>query len=209
MILSNRKWRYVAAAVPVVALLAWWLFRPNANVRKVRAMQAAMTPDKMGTLSPEERAAKRQEFRAAVEKLTPQQRRDLFAAGRKRFEDSMLKYAKMSKEDKTRYLDRQIDRMQQARGPNTGGPTAFANGRRAAVPPRPTAAGAWTSPRPSSGPRWTSTAATWPPAGSSAACRRGDVAACGLAGPTLSRKRFMVTACRMCCRRAYRRTSAR
>jgi len=44
MNLSNRKWRYLAAAGPVLVILAWWLFRPNANVRKVRAMQAAMTP---------------------------------------------------------------------------------------------------------------------------------------------------------------------
>ena len=131
MNLSNRKWRYVAAAVPVLALLAWWLFRPNANVRKVRAMQAAMTPEKMRTLSPEERTAKGQEFRAAVQRLTPDQRRDVFAAGRKRFEESMLKYAKMSKDEKTRYLDQQIDRTPQARGPNTGGANAFGSG-----PPR-------------------------------------------------------------------------
>ena len=80
MNLSNRKWRYVAAAVPVLALLAWWLFLPNANVRKVRAMQAAMVPEKMRALSPGERATKGQEFRDAVEKLTAEQRRDLFAA---------------------------------------------------------------------------------------------------------------------------------
>jgi len=131
MILSNRRWRYVAAGVPMLALLAWWLFRPNANVRKVRAMQAAMTPEKMRAMSPEERAAKGQEFRDAVQKLKPNERRDVFAAGRKRFEESMQKYTKMSKDEKTRYLDQQIDRMQQARGPNTGGPNTFGNG-----PPR-------------------------------------------------------------------------
>jgi len=121
MNLSNRKWRYAAAAVPVLLVLAWWLFRPNANVRKVRAMQAAMSPEKMRDLPPDERAAKGKEFRDAVAKLTPDQRRTVFADGRKRFEDSMKKYAKMSKEEKTQYLDDQINRMEQARQRNPGG----------------------------------------------------------------------------------------
>jgi hypothetical protein len=121
MILSNRKWRYVAAVVPALTLLTWWLFRPNPNVRKVRAILSAMTPEKMRDLPPGNRAAKGQELRDAVGKLTPEQRRDLFADGRKRFEESMKKYAKMSKEEKTRHLDEQINRTEQARQRNPGG----------------------------------------------------------------------------------------
>src|SRR5262249_30292976 len=124
MNLLTRKWRYGAGVLLLLlAMLAWWLLRTNPNVRKVRELQAAMRQ-----LPPEQRAAKGKELRDVMEKLTPEQRRDVSAEGRKRFEQAMLKYPKMSKEEKTKYLDEQIDRMERARQQMTGGPNTFASG---------------------------------------------------------------------------------
>jgi hypothetical protein len=70
-------------------------------------------------LTAEQRREKFRELRAAMEKLTDEQRSEerkaMAAAGRKRFEAEMKRYAQMSRTEKTRYLDEQIDRQEQRR----------------------------------------------------------------------------------------------
>ncbi len=113
---SNRKHRFLKLAIVVVMLLLvfglFFHFRRDVNLRRVRELQRTMA-----NASPQEREQSRQQFRDAMQKLTPDQRRKLGEEGRKRFEQSMINYSKMPKDEKTRYLDRQIDRSQQFQRP--------------------------------------------------------------------------------------------
>jgi hypothetical protein len=110
---SNRKQRYVWAAIVVVMLLLLFglyrRYRADANLRQVRDLQKALAANR----SPEQF----QQFRDAMRKLSPDQRRRLFEDGRKRFENEIVNYTKMSREEKNRYLDRLIDRSRQFQPP--------------------------------------------------------------------------------------------
>jgi hypothetical protein len=113
---SERKHRYLYVAIGLVmVLLAVGLFfrlRRDANLRHVRDLQRAMA-----NASLQEREPMRQQFRDAMQRLAPSQRQALGEEGRRRFEQSIVNYTKLSKEEKARYLDQQIDRMQQFQRP--------------------------------------------------------------------------------------------
>jgi hypothetical protein len=120
------------AIVLVFMLLGYGTYkkvRADANMRQVRRLQQAMAAQ-----SPEQRRETMQQLRAATEKLTPGQRRQLADDGRKRFEADMVTYTKLSKPEKAAHLDRQIDRMEQFRqnapvnGVFASGPTRSTSG---------------------------------------------------------------------------------
>jgi hypothetical protein len=114
----RRTPRYLIAAISTVAvLLAFGLFchyRAYANVRKVKQLQASFR-EQGRNLTPDERRETGQQMRDAMQKLSPQQRHDLSAEGRKRFEERMRSYVKMSKDERTKFLDQQLDRMESMR----------------------------------------------------------------------------------------------
>jgi hypothetical protein len=113
---SEPKHRYLYPAIGLVMLLLavslFFHFRRDANLRRVRELQRSMA-----SASPQDRDQARQQFRDAMQKLTPSQRQTLGEEGRQRFEQRIVNYTKLSKEEKTRYLDEQIDRTQQFQRP--------------------------------------------------------------------------------------------
>jgi cell division protein FtsB len=116
------------------------LIRTDPAVKKVRDLRKELAD---ANLSPDQRRDKFRQLREAMDKLPPQKReqmqREMAEEGRKRFEEQMKRYAKMSPDEKTRYLDQQIDRMEQFRqrrqqqnqngsGPGTGAGGVFTSG---------------------------------------------------------------------------------
>jgi hypothetical protein len=113
----------------ILALVLIWLLWPDRSLARVRSLRGALA-DK--SLSAEDRDAKGKELRDAMQKLTPDQRKDLFADARKRASDKMERYLQLSTADKRKELDRQIDRqeefrrrMQQQQGQPNGGGSRF------------------------------------------------------------------------------------
>jgi exonuclease VII large subunit len=120
--------RRVLVTIALLLLLLWWLW-PDGKLARVQALQREMAD--AGQLTPEERRAKGQELRAAMDKLSPQQRSQLRNDGQKRMEERMAKYFAMSAKEKQEYLDQQIQQMQQMTQqgpPNGGGPGGGAGG---------------------------------------------------------------------------------
>jgi hypothetical protein len=117
--------RRVAAAAVLAALLAWWLW-PSSQLVRVQELRAAAGDP---SLTPEQRRQKWDEVRRASAQLTPAERDQLAAEGRRRFESEMARYSALSPAEKKQYLDQQIDReeemrrqMQKAGGPPPGPP---------------------------------------------------------------------------------------
>ena len=120
-----RKYRYPLLLI-VLLIAGWFIFRAvrvDASMQKVKSLQQAIA-----AAAPQERAEKMKEFREAVEQLSPEQRRALFEEGRKKREAEMERYFTLSKEEKKKYLDRDIDRMEQFRKQmQSGNNTALAS----------------------------------------------------------------------------------
>ena len=125
----TRKQVLTAAAVLAALLIALgvWHFRADAQVAKVKALQQELARGAANKLDPAERRRKWEELNRAQRALSPAQRQQVFAEFRKQRRAELDRYSRMSKADKTRWLDQQIDRMEQRRrarpaGGAAGGP---------------------------------------------------------------------------------------
>jgi hypothetical protein len=113
MKMPTRK-RMVTAAAVLAALLIGlllWHFRPDPQVARARELARAASEN----VDPAERRRRWEEFNRAQRQLSPAQRREVFGDFRKRRQAELDRYFKMSKAEKTRWLDQQIDRMEQLR----------------------------------------------------------------------------------------------
>jgi len=117
--------RRLAVAAVVALLVAWWLW-PDSQLVRVHELRAAASDP---SLTPDQRRQKWDEVRRASAQLSPAERDQLAAEGRRRFESEMARYAAMSPAEKKQYLDQQINReeelrrqMQKAGGPPPGPP---------------------------------------------------------------------------------------
>jgi hypothetical protein len=117
--------RRVLAALALLLLLIWF-FWPDNQLARVQAMQREMA-EAGDKLTPEERREKGQQLRAAIDKLSPNQRTQLRSEFQKRMEERMARYFAMSPQEKTQFLDQQINQMQQMsqQGPPPGGGPGF------------------------------------------------------------------------------------
>jgi HAMP domain-containing protein len=126
-----RSYKRVIIAVALLLLLAGvaaWFFRAN-PVERVRQLgQKLASKD----LSADERKAIGKQFREEIKQLTPQQRKELRADRQKKMEDKLAALFKLPKDQQLKELDKDIDRMQNARkrwqdkqgGFGAGGPGA-------------------------------------------------------------------------------------
>jgi hypothetical protein len=128
MKMPTRKQVLTVAGVLAALLLALalWRLRPDPQLAKVKALQQELARTADNT-DPAERRRRWEEFNREQQKLTPAQRGDVFAEFRKQRQAEIDHYFKMSKADKKRWLDKQIDREEQLRrsrppGPPPGGP---------------------------------------------------------------------------------------
>lgn len=115
--MNLKKWKRPAAITALVlGLLALgWIFWPDGKVARARALQAELSSPAARDLPPEQRQQKWQELRRTMDQLTPAQRQPIEAEMGKRFQQDIARYFTLSPQDKVRYLDDQIRRMQQPR----------------------------------------------------------------------------------------------
>jgi hypothetical protein len=122
---DSPKHRYLYLPIGLVLVLLilsiYFHFRANPLMKKARELRQSLAQNG-ANLSPQERQQKREQLRDTMRAMSPGQRQELTRDDRKRFEERMLNYVKMSQPEKTRLLDEQIDRMEQMRrnSPNTG-----------------------------------------------------------------------------------------
>jgi hypothetical protein len=112
------RWPWIVAAVLLLLLLgaagAYYLFREDPELAKAREVLDEMSPEKMKDLTREQRREKWKEVRDVLDNLTDEQRQALrkerFEKMRQRENERLKRYFAMSPEEKTQYLDEQIDR---------------------------------------------------------------------------------------------------
>jgi hypothetical protein len=130
----TRKQVLAAAGALAVLLivLGVWLFRPDPQMAKVKALQQELAAAAGGGA---DRRQKWQELGEELRKLTPGQRLALRGAFRQRRQAELSRYFTLSKAEKTRWLDERIDRMEamrrsgQANGRGGNGPNPGAGWR--------------------------------------------------------------------------------
>lgn len=116
--IHKRPWVRRSLVLLLLLLISYGSYRAirtNPNLKKVRKLQEEFTSAAATDWTPEQRREKGQEMRAAMEKLTPEQRDSLSAERQKQFEEQMRRYTQMSPTEKIRHLDGQIDRGEKMR----------------------------------------------------------------------------------------------
>src|SRR5262249_40189886 len=134
--MTRKRWAAVAAAVVLVLLgaVAAWAFWPNPELARAKALRKDLSGEAGRKLAPEDRRQKWEECRAAQEELSPDRGKEVWEEARKERQAEIDRYFKMSKEEKVRWLDQQIDRMEsmrrqwQANGGGPGGQQRQGNG---------------------------------------------------------------------------------
>ncbi len=132
MKMNGRRWAgVIAIAVLLLGGALAWCFWPDRQVAKVKAMRQELSGDAARKLPPEERRQKWAAFRQAQQKLTPAQREAVWEDVRKERQAEIDRYFTLSKEEKVRWLDQQIDRMEALRrqGQANGGGQRGPGGR--------------------------------------------------------------------------------
>jgi hypothetical protein len=116
--IRNHK-KTVGTAVVVLLLLglggAVWRARADSQLTKVKELRKQMTSDAARNLPEEKRRELWKQFGKEMQQLTPAQRRQLGAERQRAFEDRIRKFLKMSKAEKAKFLDQEIDRMEAMR----------------------------------------------------------------------------------------------
>jgi hypothetical protein len=116
MKMPTHKQVLTAAGVLAAVLIAvaLWRLRPDPQLARVKAMQQELARA-ADSADAAERRRRWEEFNREQQKLSPSQRKEVFGEFRKQRQAEIDRYFKMSKADKTRWLDRQIDREEQLR----------------------------------------------------------------------------------------------
>jgi hypothetical protein len=118
----------------LLGYLSYRAVRPDPNLKKVQQLRSDFAAHGK-EWSPDDRQAKGKQMRDAMAKLSPGQRDAMAAEGRKRFQQELERYSKMSRQDKNHYLDDRINQMEKMRQQmaqrnqgGTGGPGTFGAG---------------------------------------------------------------------------------
>jgi hypothetical protein len=113
---SRKRW---LLAVAVLLLLAGglgaWYFWPDGQLARVKELRQELLSDTSRKLPADQRRQKWQEFRKEEEKLSPGQRKSLWEEMRQRRKKDVEHYFTLTKAEKTRWLDEQIDRREARR----------------------------------------------------------------------------------------------
>jgi hypothetical protein len=113
---SRRKRRWLLALLLLLLCGgACWCAWPDARLAQARRLQQELSDPASRNLPEEERREKWRALREASKQLSPAQRQKLRADSRKRRQAEMARYFRMSEEEKARYLDEQIARMEKMR----------------------------------------------------------------------------------------------
>lgn len=107
--------RGALAVLAVLAILLVWLLWPDRKLAQARALRTEMSSEAAKAWTPEQKREKWEQMRTIQKSLSSSQREALSADSRKRRTAELARYAKMTPAEKTRHLDEQINRMEQAR----------------------------------------------------------------------------------------------
>jgi hypothetical protein len=129
----TRKRRYLTLLLLLLLLGGGYgsyrMIRTPPELKKVKQIQLELASTEAKNWTPEQRQAKFQEMRTALQELSPAQRDVLSAERQKQAEAEMKRYAQMTPQEKTRHLDEMIDRSEKMRQQFTA-----LNGQRPATP---------------------------------------------------------------------------
>src|SRR5262245_42489931 len=109
-----RHRRLTWTSVLVVFLLAVWFFWPDRRLDQVKALQKELFSPEAKKMAPEERKQRWQALRQATDRLSVEQKQTLSREREQRFEQELMRYAKLPKKEQLAYLDKQIDGMEKA-----------------------------------------------------------------------------------------------
>jgi hypothetical protein len=112
---KRKRWLLLALLLLLLSGALGWYARRDDRLDRARALQKELTNQASRNLPPEQRRQKWRDYRAARGQLSAAQRQELMAEARKRRQAQMARYFRMSQQDRTRYLDDQIQRMEKAR----------------------------------------------------------------------------------------------
>ncbi len=141
---KSRTTLIVAVLVSVLGTLgAYWYFRPDPQMAKVEEMREQMRSEEMRNMTREQRREFFGQFRKEVEKLSIEQRRQLFANRRNPFRERLEKFFQASRKEQVAMLDQTIGKTPAAMALHDDAFRAGANGGvSAASPTAATAIGA-------------------------------------------------------------------
>lgn len=120
--MNKRNVVLMVTAVVIMAAGASWAFvylRDDAEMNELREMRDQMFSEASRQLPEEERHRQREQFRARVEQLSSAQREQLFQEGHRAFEDRIRSILSLPPDERTKAIDRFIDRMESRRPDRT------------------------------------------------------------------------------------------
>ncbi len=113
---KSRTTLIVAVLVSVLGTLgAYWYFRPDPQLALVEEMREQMRSEDMKNMTREQRREFFGQFRKEVEKLSIEQRRQLFANRRNPFRERLEKFFQATRKEQVAMLDQTIQREEQFR----------------------------------------------------------------------------------------------
>jgi cell division protein FtsN len=104
-----------ALALFIVTLLVLHFVKPRLQLARVEQLRAQLTGDAAKNLKPEERMALGRQLGDAMRTLPADLRDDMRAQGRKRFEERLKQFFKMSPPQRNAFLDEEINRQEAMR----------------------------------------------------------------------------------------------
>jgi hypothetical protein len=106
----------IAVLASVLATLgAYWYFRQDPQMARVEEMREQMRSEEMRNMTREQRREFFGQFRKEVEKLSIEQRRQLFADRRNPFRERLEKFFQATRKEQVAILDQTIQREEQFR----------------------------------------------------------------------------------------------
>src|SRR5262245_63111073 len=106
--MSKKVRRLSLVALLLLIAGAIWLFWPDPRVAKAMALQQELFGPAGKQLPSDQRQQRWREFREVTKGLSPAQRRQLGAEGRKQKQREIARYFRLSPRERTQYLDQQI-----------------------------------------------------------------------------------------------------
>ncbi len=113
--MNTKARRLLAAGLLLLLVAAVWLFRPDPRVARAKALRQELFGPAGKQLSTEQRQQRWREYREVTKRLTPAQRQQLSAEGRKQKQREIARYFRLSPRERAQFLDQQIRREQQIR----------------------------------------------------------------------------------------------
>src|SRR6516165_11141489 len=97
---KSRTVLVIAVSLAILGTLgAYWYFRGDPQLARVEEMREQLRSEEMKTMTREQRREFFGQFRKEVEKLSVEQRRQLFAGRRNPFRERMEKYFQASRQE--------------------------------------------------------------------------------------------------------------